>query len=294
MFRTILVPLDGSPFAEQALPWALSIARRAGACLDLVRGHVLYAFKDPAYSWGPYDPAMDAEAARQEHLYLEGAARRLSAAALVPISAAVVASVPGLEAEGILGRARAAGADLIVMSTHGRGPLSRLALGSVADQVVRRAFLPVLLVRPREPAPGPFAEPAAESVLIPLDGSALAERALEPAADLAGLLGARCDLVRVVAPGGGPEQAAEEGEARSYLGRVAGRLGQRGLEAQTRVLAARQPAEAILLAARAWGSGLIALATHGRGGIRRALLGSVADQVLRAAPCPLLVYRPVA
>jgi nucleotide-binding universal stress UspA family protein len=237
---------------------------------------------------------MDAEGARQEQLYLEGAARRLSAVAPVPVSAAVVASVPGLEAEAILERAGAAGADLIVMSTHGRGPLGRLALGSVADEVVRRAFLPVLLVRPREPAPGPFVEPTAESVLIPLDGSALAERALGPAADLAWLLGARCDLVRVVAPGdGGPGQAAEEeAEARSYLGRVAGRLGQRGLQARTLVLAARQPAEAIVLEARARGSGLIALATHGRGGLRRALLGSVADKVLRAAPCPVLVYRP--
>ena len=57
MFRTILVPLDGSPFAEQALPWALSLARRAGARLDLVRGHSLYALKEPAAAWAPFNPA---------------------------------------------------------------------------------------------------------------------------------------------------------------------------------------------------------------------------------------------
>ena len=61
MFRTILVPLDGSPFAEHALPWALHLAGRAGASLELVRGHVLYALTQPAAAWAPFDPVAEAD-----------------------------------------------------------------------------------------------------------------------------------------------------------------------------------------------------------------------------------------
>jgi nucleotide-binding universal stress UspA family protein len=121
MFRTILVPLDGSPFAEQALPWALGIARRAGARLDLMRCHVLYALKDPGAAWLPYNPAEDAEGRRQEQRYLDATAGYLAAVSPVPMSTTVA---QGLEADGILGRVRAAGADLVVMTTHARGPLA--------------------------------------------------------------------------------------------------------------------------------------------------------------------------
>ncbi len=100
MVGTILVPLDGSPFAEQALPWALSVARRAGAHLELVRVHVLYALKDPHAGWCPFDPAEEAECKRQEQLYLDATAKRLSAVTPVAITSALV---EGAEADGILG-----------------------------------------------------------------------------------------------------------------------------------------------------------------------------------------------
>jgi nucleotide-binding universal stress UspA family protein len=193
MVQTILVPLDGSPFAEQALPWALSVARRAGARLELVRVHVLYALKDPHAGWCPFDPAEEAECIRQEQLYLDATAKRLAAITPVPITSALV---EGAEADGILGRIRAGKADLVVMTTHGRGPLRRFLLGSVADQVVRRSAAPVLLVRPHEGPTGPIPEPFVEDVLAPLDGSALAEQALGPALDLARLMEARCTCSR--------------------------------------------------------------------------------------------------
>ena len=71
LFRSILVPLDGSTFAEHALPWAREVAHRAGADLDLVRVHGLYALRDPAASWCPYDPAQDAACREEEEAYLE-------------------------------------------------------------------------------------------------------------------------------------------------------------------------------------------------------------------------------
>jgi nucleotide-binding universal stress UspA family protein len=299
MVRTILVPLDGSPFAEQALPWALSIARRAGARLELARSHVLYALKDSHAAWCPYDPAEEAECKRQERLYLDATAKWLAAVSPVPITCALVR---GLEADGILERIRAGQADLVVMTTHARGPLNRLLLGSVADEVVRRSAAPVLLVRPREPPAGLIPEPLVEDVLVPLDGSALAEQALGPALDLARLMEAHCTLLRVVesdnaVPAPTPADAtmperAEVTEAQDYLQHVARRLGDEVPSVQTRVAVARHAAEAILEQARR--SDLIALATHGRGGVRRLLLGSVADAVVRGGPTPVLVCPPSA
>jgi nucleotide-binding universal stress UspA family protein len=133
--------------------------------------------------------------------------------------------------------------------------------------------------------------------LILLDGSVLAEQVLEPALDLARLMGARCTLLRVVesrsspvgrATGGPPEKA----QAEAYLEHVAARVREQGVQVRTRVVIARHAAEAILKEAAVQASNLIALATHGRGGLRRLLLGSVADKLFRAAASPVLVYRP--
>jgi nucleotide-binding universal stress UspA family protein len=284
MFRTILVPLDGSAFAEQALPWALSIARRSGAMLDLVRGHVLYALKCPAAAWGPYDPEMESECKQEEKLYLDSTAHWLASVSPVPTRTAVV---PGLDAEGILERAVAIKADLVVMTTHGRGPLGRLFLGSMANEMIRRSQIPVLLIHARDPAPGLTPEPAPQRVLIPLDGSALAEKALGPACDLARLLEVPCCLLRAIEP---VEGSSARAKAAAYLGMTADRLREQGLDVDQHVLSGSNAAAAIV--GEANNHDLIALATHGRGGIGRVLLGSVADEVIRSAMCPVLVYRP--
>jgi nucleotide-binding universal stress UspA family protein len=289
VFRAILVPLDGSPFAEQALPYALAIARRARASLDLVHTHVSYALQEPAASWVPFDPAMEAQSRTDEQLYLAGTARWLAAVTPVPATTAVLPG-PLVDPTPILERARTSNADLIVMATHGRGPLGRFFLGSVSDQVVRQVEVPVLLIGPHEPRRGLIPEPQLENVLVPLDGSALAEGVLGPAAELARLMEARCTLVRVIVPA--DVQTPVEVEARAYLERVAGGLRRQGLLVQTHVALGRVPADAILERARALRCDLIALATHGLGGVRRMVLGSVADQVIRGSSYPVLVCRP--
>jgi nucleotide-binding universal stress UspA family protein len=298
MFRTILVPLDGSPFAEHALPWALSLARRARAALDLVQVHVSFALKDPIPRGVPYHPTLEADGVQQEQLYLDATAKWLAAVRPVPISTAVV---PGQTADGILGRIRARRADLVVMATHGRGPFGRFILGGVADELVRRANVPLLLVRPREPAAGFIPEPTAQNILIPLDGSALAEQVLEPAVGLARLTEATCTLLRVVeirsglpdSPPGSPGPPGEihVEEARTYLAGIARRLGDRCLAVQARVVLGRNIPETILEQAQIQGSDMIALATRGRGGIGRMLLGSVADKVIQGTAVPVLVFR---
>jgi nucleotide-binding universal stress UspA family protein len=280
---SVLVPLDGSGFAEQALPWALTIARRTGATLDLVRVHVLYAMSDPSAGFAPYDPVMEAQCEDEEQLYLDATAKWLAPVARVPITSALV---HGFTADGVLERAVAVKADLIVMTTHGLGPVGRFFMGSVADDIIRRGPAPVLLVPYRNRTPGVIPEPRGERIIIPLDGSALAEGALGPALELADPLQASCTLLRVVRNG------ESQAEAENYLKRLAGRLRRRDLRLQTRVAISPNPVEAILQEAGQKGDSLIAMASHGRGGVMRMLMGSVADKVIRNSPAPVLVCRP--
>jgi nucleotide-binding universal stress UspA family protein len=298
MFRSILVPLDRSSLAEQALPLARSIAQRANGKLDLVEVHTLYALEDPSAGWLPYDRVRDAECRQQEQLYLDATAKSVGSASPLTVTAEVISGSAALAetvADSILERARIGNADLIVMTTRGRGVVSRLALGSVADQLLRRAPIPILLMRPMEGVPAITSEPVLDNILILLDGSPLAEQILEPALDVARFMEARCTLLRVVEARSSPGdrlEPPEKAQAEAYLERVAERLREQGYQVRTRVVVARHAVEAILAEAAAQASNLIALATHGRGGLNRLLLGSVADKLIRTATSPVLVYRP--
>lgn len=288
MFGSIVVPLDGSPLAEHALPLAAALARRAGSQVELVRAHVLYALQETHAGRLPYDPAEEAEWRRQEQLYLDGTAGWLRPQAGVAVRTALI---DGLVEDALLEHVRACKADLVVMTTHGRGGVGRLLLGSVADRLVREAPVPVLLTRPGEGALQLIPEPSLQRLLVPLDGSPLAEQALAPALELARLLEARCTLLRVVETGPAAEAVLDEhrADAETYLRSAAQRLAGSVLPVRTRVVVARHAAEAIAAEARA--SDLIVLATHGRGGIRRLLLGSVASKVIHESPVPVLVCR---
>jgi nucleotide-binding universal stress UspA family protein len=295
MFRSILVPLDRSPLAEQALPPALAIARRAGAALDLVSAHTLYALAEPQYGRLPYDPVAEAEFRQQEQLYLDATAKRFVTFPRTPVTTAVI---DGLVVDGLLGRVHDRRHDLIVMATHGRGPFGRALLGGVADEVVRRAPVPVVLVRPGVEAADRVPEPTIDCVLIALDGSPLAEQVLPPALELARLMEARCRLLRVVqAPASArpaaPPLAAERARAEAYLERIAGPVRRDGWPVETQVAFAPHAAEGIIEQAQALAPRcLLALATRGHGGLRRMLLGSVADEVIRGGPGPVLVLHP--
>jgi nucleotide-binding universal stress UspA family protein len=303
MYRTVLVPLDGSAFAEHALPLALSIAGRAGATLRLVRVHVPAATLYRSSELAAYLD-LDTRVREEERAYLDEVSARIGqACGLRPGTALLDGRIADVLCEqGI------SGADLVVMATHGRGPLSRFWLGSVADELVRRLRTPLLLVRPGETAPDLAHPPAVRHVLIPLDGSAQAEDILAAALELGRLMQADYTLLRVVEPvivadarlGGNAvsgldpalRQALQE-EAQVYLERVAERLRSPSVCVQTRVVTNRWAAGAILEEAGARAMQLIALATHGRRGLGRLLLGSVADKVLRGASGPVLLRRCV-
>jgi nucleotide-binding universal stress UspA family protein len=302
MNHNILVPLDGSGFAEQALPLALDLARREGASLDLVQVHELYALNDPHAGWLPYDAATDALFREQERAYLADLGGRLAGLAAVGVTTAVL---DGFPADGILERAQATRPGLVVMTTHGRGPVSRAFLGSVTDEVVRRAPVPVLLVRPREETVDLSREPPLRRVLVPLDRSAEGKRILGPARELCRLTGASATLLHVVesaraplprgaaappVPDGRPAVEGQERAAAAYLEKVAGWLRDRVPAVRTRVVLGRSAAAVILEEAGAYD--LVALATHGRRGVRRLLLGSVADKVIRGSATPVLLSGP--
>jgi len=307
MYRTILVPLDGSPLSEQALPLAYAVASRAGAVLHLVHVHQRATTTPIVVEGLPVvDDELHSLAQRHERAYLEQLRDRFVGDGAVAISVAVlVPDDPPDEAvvHLLCEYVAAESIDLIVLATHGRGGLARAWLGSVAEALVRQSARPLLLVRPQEDHQQ---LPSLDHVLVPLDGSPLAEQALEPALALGVLFNSAYSLLRVVEPfllpgyspvariAGLEERANAEAqaEAQAYLAGVAQQIAADGRQIHTRVVFGPQPAGTILDEAERQGAGLIALATHGRTGFKRMLLGSVADKVLRGAQVPVLLYRP--
>ena len=288
--KRILLPLDGSPLSEQAIPYATALARRAGARLILVRATQANTLLDV--------DDIDAEGgvvSRAEH-DLEAVEARLRETG-VETEAYVYYERPVLA---VLDAARRHEADLIIMSTHGRSGLGRMIYGSVADDVLRHAEIPILLVPPTIDHAWPTDRPL--TVLIPLDGSELAETALERAGLLADTLGARLHLLRVVEPPTYPlygdgynyipfDDEAERVAARQYLDEVAAKLAGQGRESTVEV-ASGPPSVVIPRVATEQQADVIAMATHGRGGLARLVLGSVATGTLRLAHLPLLLTRP--
>ena len=314
MYRTVLVPLDGSAFGEHALPLALSIARRAGAKLQLVYVHTpLTALYGDGIVYR--DESLEAYFEKTQQNYLEGVAKRLGSVCRVPVA---TLRLEGEIAATIGRQAVSGGADLVVMTTHARGPLGRFWLGSVADELVRSLPGPLLLVRPGEGTPDLTREPILKHILLPLDGSTLAEQIIEPAIALGRLMNADYTLLRVIHPvlpascyleGTAESHSLHQSvqsvldkiarmhkelqvEAQAYLDLVAQRLRAQSLFVQTRIVAEEQPAAAILHEAMGPGCDLVALETHGRRGLARLIRGSVAEKVLRSVSQPMLVHCP--
>src|SRR5262245_14523996 len=311
MYRKILVPLDGSTFAEHALPYALTIARRCGAQIRLVTVSTPLA---EAYVEGLYfSPVeLEQEISTRHRDYLEATAKRLREKTEV----AVVTEVKHGEVSPALADYAARGeADLVVMATHGRGAIGRFWLGSVADEMIRQTSVPLLLVRPTAGAADLAKEPNLSKVVLPLDGTEHAEHILEHAVNVAKLApDGEVTLVRAIhtvvpaqpavdVPTAEREaqsllgqvqslQAKLRQDAEAYLHDVAEKLRARGLRTQTQVLADDQPASAILAEADAQRAGLIAMETHGRSGLSRLVRGSVADKVIRGSHIPVLIHRP--
>ncbi len=299
MYSNVVLPVDGSSFSEQAIPYASAIARRAGARLHVVLVHTPLARHAADIAVTPLFGEWEDRFRARETRYLEDLVERLRESGLD----AVATRSEGEVAPKLIERAKSE-ADLLVMATHGRGGLERAWLGSVADEVVHHVRLPVLLV----PAQAEQAAPqdvTFSNILVATDGSKAAAAATRQAAEIARLFEARLTLLRVVSVPAGlsspyiPHAAQldretterRRAEAVKYLDGVAAEFRQRGggPGVETRAELAYHPARGILDAIIELGSDLVALGTHRRSRLARVFLGSVADKVVRASPVPVLV-----
>ncbi len=310
MFKRILVPLDGSTRAEQSIRVAARIARSQGGSVILLR--VATAPIDTgkfSSSIGYVEEVVNADL-NETKTYLEHIAGSSELAGLHT----EVNSLTGAVAPTSLSAAESLHADLVVMCSHGYTGFKRWALGSVADKITQHASVPVLVLREggREIAP---ADQRPVRALVAVDGSSLSETALEPAAFLASALAEATSqqgalhLIRVVdlpASGGKFKSDAhidtgtkEQGkhEDEEYLDTLthrieAGDLSHLNLAITSSIEVDPDIAEAIVKKAEQDAFDFIAIATHGRGGVQKWALGSVAGRVLHASKLPLLIMRP--
>jgi nucleotide-binding universal stress UspA family protein len=279
--KAVLVPVDASHFAEHALPLGLAVARRTGAPLHLALVQVPLDFVAPTY---PYAGAMETQVGEDRErgvLYLEGLQARLEQAG-VEIRPALLR---GLVADALCRYVDEHDIGLVVMTTHGRGGLERAWLGSTTDSMVRRSAAPVLLIRPSDETREVSAagDGVFRRMLVALDGSETAEAALAAAIGLGITSDASIVLIRATS-------SPRPGTA-DYLEGVANSAVLVGRDVETRAVIDREPASAILAAADQVGADLIVMGTHGRGGLQRMIVGSVADTVIRGTHRAVLVNR---
>ena len=296
MIRRILVPLDGSAFGEYALRRAIVLARRHRATLDLAHVHEVASLV--LMEGVPLiDAGVELEGLQSDRTYLDDALRRVAALGLD----ATATLLDGPTVTALEARAEELDADLIVLATHGRGPLSRAWLGSVADGLARHTSRPLLLVRPPESAAALDAErPPLDSgasvlrrVLLPVDDVAHARLLLGSASDVAEP-GAEFVLLHVARAASADDKDPERVMAavRPPLEQVAADARARGCDVQLVVEGARDVAGCILEIASRTNADLIALTTHGHGTLSRLVFGSVTDKVLRGASLPVLMRKP--
>ncbi|MHB1327705.1 MAG: universal stress protein [Gemmatimonadales bacterium] len=301
--QSVVISLDGSPFAEAALPLAVRLAREARARLTLLRVHEL------ATDFGPIEGAPmvgvpDQDQIRSEELaYLAGKARSLGTVGGHEVAYRLIDGVVGDALVNELDRVRP---DVFVISTHGRGALGRAWLGSVADHVIRHTAVPVLLVRPKDGKPVLPEDFRFDRCLVPLDQSAASEAILAPLVPFALVTQAHLTLLHVNEPSLGiagsmppipivfsdEEMTARQEASARYLEQVAERLRSKGMRVATKGVIGVSAVPSILdeLATDAYD--FVAMTTQGATGLRRLLLGSVAGEIIRGAGVPVLVVRP--
>jgi nucleotide-binding universal stress UspA family protein len=271
MFKKILVPLDGSENAERALPWAKRYAAPSKALVVLARVIA-------------HDPVDDGPPVKVQRLeaedYLLRMERDLNYAG-VPTKMVVREGAP---VTAIAREAAEEGCDLILMTTRGKSRIGRWRVGGVTAQVTRLSHIPVLVVRSRTAL---ARQGHVRKIVVPLDGSATSEMILPWAEALARRHKSSLLFLHIASRGTREEELRIEA-LRRRTGRLAQKLRRRGVRATVRVDRG-DPADEILRAAGP--DDLVAMTTHGYGGFKRWIFGSVAERVCQAAAVPVFVFR---
>ena len=289
MFNKVLVTLDGSPLAEAVLPWVPVITKAASS-----QEVTLFTIIEEGTP----------EQLRVAEGYLKSQADRLKkgslgSAAFTPAVNVLAARSPIVGvASTILKFAEDSGIDLIILSTHGRSGFDRWSMGSVAEKLLKGADIPLFLVRSGSGSmeTAVMAPAQLRRVLAPVDGSQLSEQAMPHVEQLARSAGAEVTLLYVEPP---PEPGADHGPSATaqsqhrkglmtYLGTLLPGLVEAGAPVK-RQLRMGHPAEEIVNEVERGDIDLVIMSSHGRTGIARATLGSVADRVLRTSPVPVLL-----
>jgi len=299
----VLAPVDGSTRALRAVPWAAKLAGPSGTVVLLRVVPPRPAYAETLFSLvGAEDtiPGIQDSWVRVANADMDDAASLLSESD-VAVEQIVAEGEPFEE---IVAAAVRREVEMIAMASHGRGAVGRAIFGSVADRVARTAPVPILILRvPDEDADY---EVVAARIVVPLDGSQLAERALPVAGELAMMFPAPVYVVRAVDPastlpmasgvfGAAPAVNSDvtdqiwqevESEARSTVSAAVSGLQAKGIDASGAILIG-SPFFSISEVTQA--GDLLVLTSHGRGGVGRWLLGSVAEKLVREADAPVLL-----
>lgn len=297
MYTRLLIPLDGSSTAEQVIPYARTLARAFRLPVELLAVIDVAALLTSLERARRFDNLAEEES-RKSNAYLEEVERRFTG------SRVKRAVEQGSAAEVIIQKAAEAPSTLIAMTTHGRSGIRRWLLGSVAEKVLRATTNPLLLVRAVEEG-SVEGEATLKSLVLPLDGSELAERVLPLAAEIANKLRMEIFLLRAYTnpysafAGGRGKYAVNvddllesvRDEAREYLEDKINYLRKQRVEEIAYVLEEGAAADTIISVAGHTPQSLVVMASHGRSGVKRWALGSVAETVIRHSSVPVLVVR---
>jgi len=300
MYKMIMAPTDGSDAERPALDVAVILARRFDAELRLVRVETPPVAVEPGSGPGVLEQTEETflEARRAREKKLEALADEIRKRG----APRVISSLVGDRVEpGLRDYANSNGVDLIVMSSHSRTGLNRVKLGSVTDYLIRNTVIPTLVVRPTHSTAsgngnGPFGR-----IVVALDGSALAEQILKPLGALIGGSNSSVTLVKVLQPifyskkqehSGLPWWEDAVAEAEEYLDLAARQLDTSTASVTGEVLTGDDVATAIVEYCQRSQADLLAMATHGAGGIKRLVFGGIADEMTRRAPTSVLVFHP--
>jgi nucleotide-binding universal stress UspA family protein len=309
VYKNMLVPVDGSKLAESSFDYAKELGGRLGTNVTIL--HVVNPGESETLPMHRAYVSHSAEVVRRRISDIQKRLGKKQGAEVPHVSGEVVV---GHAAEEILRYTGEKGVDLIVMSTHGRTGMWRWVLGSVADKVLRASPVPVLLVRSEAAGKGGFEKWADITVIVPLDGSPLAETVLPHVQALAQQIGnemLKVVLIRVCEPPPTPavpgaeipfdwqrlmdeNWAACKKTTKEYLTGVENHLKQTGLQVRSEPIEQMKysVAEEIVEYANKIPLSLIVMATHGRSGASRWAYGSVAHKVLTGSSCPILMVRP--
>ncbi len=297
MYQKILVPLDGSELAEAALPYAEELAGRLGSQVTLVNVHEVSVHPSETIA-REYLQKMVGEATRGA----DACSAKLGTGDIVRVNSEVILGKP---ADSILEYAEKGNFDLIGLATHGRSGISRWAMGSVADRIIRATTRPVFLTRAKDTTPEIREKGIIRKILVPLDGSKTSEIIIPYIEELAAGLKAEVVLLEALARGiqtisdyvplTEEELASDNEEAVNYLARISEQFKNKGIPVSSEIrliIQEGRAADEIIQFTGQMQADLVAMSTHGRSGFKRLMFGSAAERILLEGNTPLFLVKP--